>query len=293
MRKNKLGYYCINIIVILITGFLFILDYRNVDGIFGSVTWSHVIVLSLTVVLVHFIKAIRLYLILYGADVGWKEYLKIYCKTTPVSVVFPLKIGEFFRMYCHGKTLGNLLKGVVIILLDRFMDTIALVTMILLVWVINGGQVAFFVYMLLMFLAFVLLLYFVFPGVYKFWKKYIMCAKATKNKLAVLKILETCNMIYGEVTGVSKGRGIILYCLSLVAWGVEIGSIAIMNGISGNGKLTQAISEYLMSAMSGKQSVELRQFIFASVVLMVCIYFIIKIKEFFEERRGVNDNNCL
>ncbi len=293
MKKSKLVYYCINIIVLIITGILFFLDYRNVDEIFGNVTWFSGMILIATVVIVHLIKAFRLYLILYGADMGFKEYMKIYCKTTPVSVLFPLKTGEFFRMYCHGKKQGNLLKGAVIILLDRFMDTIALVTTILAIWLMNGGQVTGVVYLLIVFLAFALLMYFAFPGMYKFWKKHIMCARATKNKLAVLKLLDMFHLIYKEIASVSKGRGILLYSLSIVAWGVEIGSIAIIHGIRGDGKLTQAISEYLMSAMSQNQSRELRQFVFASVILMVCIYMFIKIIDFIEGRRGSDDNNCL
>lgn len=293
MKKSKLVYNCINVIVMIITAILFFLDYRDVGGIFGSVTWFSAAVLIMTVVVVHLIKAFRLYLILYGSDIGFKEYMKIYCKTTPVSVLFPLKTGEFFRMYCHGKKQGNLLKGVVIILLDRFMDTIALVTMILAVWLINGGHVTNVVYFLIVFLVFVLLMYFAFPGVYKIWKKQIMCAKATKNKLAVLKLLEMFQLIYKEITAVSKGRGILLFSLSIVAWSAEIGSIAIVHGFRGDGKLTQAISDYLMAAMSGNQSEELRQFVFASVILMVCIYIIIKITDFIEGRRGSDDSNCL
>ncbi len=293
MRKGKLGYIFLNVIVILATAVLFILEYRNVGEIFQKVSLPHILILLLAVILVHSVKAGRLYLILYGTEVDFISYLKIYCKTTPVSVVFPFKTGEFFRMYCHGKQQGSLLKGVVIILLDRFMDTFALVTTIFLAWMFNGGHIATLVYVLLAFLAFVLLLYFVFPGVYKFWKKYTLRAKATKHRLAVLKMLDTLDMIYREITNVSVGRGLILYCLSLIAWGVEIGSIAVLCGLSQKGELTQTITDYLMAAMGGAQSVELRQFVFVSVILMVSIYIIVKTVEFMGERRATDDNSNL
>lgn len=271
----------LNVAVILVTTVLFILDYKNVGIIFQNINWPHILILVLAVVMVHAVKAGRLYLILYGTEVKFSAYLKLYCKTTPVSMVFPFKLGEFFRMYCHGKQQGNLLKGAVIILLDRFMDTIALVTMILLIWLFTGGQVASLVYVFLMFLGFVLLLYFVFPGVYRFWKRYTLRAKATKHRLSVLKMLETLNIVYREIANVSIGRGVILYCLSLIAWGVEIGSIAILCGLAQKGELSQTIAEYLMAAMGGSQSVELRQFVFISVLLMVSMYVVIKIAEVF------------
>jgi hypothetical protein len=128
--------------------------------------------------------------------------------------------------------------------------------------------------------VFALLLYLLFPDVFQFWKKYILRAKATENKLAILRFLDKLNLIYKEITNVSKGRGIILYFLSLIAWAVEIGSITILNGLFREGQLNQTISDYLMSAMSGRsQSTELKQFVFASVILMVVIYIIIKFIE--------------
>lgn len=216
---------------------------------------------------------------LYGYGVNLISYMKTYCKVTPVSVVIPFKLGEFFRMYCYGNQLGDGLKGIVIILLDRFMDTIALVTAILLGWAFNGGQITAFVYLLLVFLVFVLLLYFVYPGVYKFWKRYLLRAKASKRKLAVLKMLETLNKIYCEIENVAKGKGIILYFMSLLAWGVEIGSLTLLQGISKDGEVSQIILDYLASAMSGNQSIELKQFVIKSVVLLIVLYLVIKAGE--------------
>lgn len=266
------------------TAILFIFDYRNINEIFSDTDLFHVLIIVLTVLGVHIVKAGRLYFALYGSEISFARFLKIYCKVTPVSVIFPLKAGEFFRMYGYGHQLGNYLKGAIIVLLDRFMDTIALVTMILLVWAFNGGDVTSFVYVLLVFLAFTLLIYIVFPGVYKFWKKYLLKTKATEKKLAVLQILDTLQLIYQEITSVSRGRGIILYFMSLFAWLVEMGSISALNGLSRTGKLNQKISEYLMSAMGSNQSTEFRQFVFVSVILMVIIYVALKIIELFGKK---------
>ena len=55
-----------------------------------------------------------------------------------------------------GRQLGNNLKGIVIILLDRFMDSIALVSILLLIWMMNGGHVIPFVYVIVVFLVLVM-----------------------------------------------------------------------------------------------------------------------------------------
>lgn len=285
MEKKSYKYNLINLAVILATAMLFVYDYRDIMSVFQNISLFQILILMATVLLVHAVKAGRLYLALYGSDISFLTYLKVYCKVTPISVVIPYKLGEFFRMYCYGRELRNYLKGIIIVLLDRFMDTIALVSMIILIGAFNGGSITSFVYILLAFLCLAVLLYLVFPGVYTFWKQYILRAKATEHKLAILKMLETLNRIYQEIKSVSRGRGVILYFMSLVAWGVEIGSIALISGLSGEGKLNKMMSGYLASAMSGNKSAPLKRFVFVSVVLMILMYVIIKAVEMLKEKR--------
>lgn len=275
---EKIKYNLINILVILVTTILFFVDYMD-WALFSSIDMRHIGIIIATIFLVHLIKAMRLYLILYGSDLSIKEFFCVYCKVTPVSVVLPFKTGELFRMYCYGKSLKDLLKGCVIVLLDRFMDTVALVTMIILIWFLGSGQITSLVYILLLFLAFSLLLYYIFPGVYKFWKLYILRAKATEHKLHILKSLELLNNIYREIANVSKGRGIILFLMSLGAWGIEIGSLVLLNGINQNGKLEQIISDYLMAAIGIGKSTELLRFVCVSVIMAIAIYIGIKLAE--------------
>ena len=277
---NK-GYlnHAINISVILLSTVIFILDYEDIRGGFYNQNCLSVLIVMITVSLVHMVKAGRLYLALYESGLEFTTYLKIYCKVTPVSVVLPWKLGEFFRMYCYGTALGNGLKGMVIIILDRFMDTAALVTAVLLVRTLNGGTITSLVYMLLVFLLFVFLCYLAFPGLYKFWKRNLLREKATNNKLRVLKFLDSLNKIYREIESVAKGRGAILYFLSLIAWGVEIGSITLLNKLDKDIGLSSTISDYLTSALSGGQSNELGQFVFISILFMISIYLVLKAKD--------------
>lgn len=286
MKETKGKYNFINIAVILIATFLFISNNIGLNALFeGRDIWK-IGLLVLTVCLVHMIKSGRFYLELYGSGIDMSTYIKIYCKVTPVSIIFPYKLGEFFRMYCYGRQLENFLKGIVIVLLDRFMDTIALITMLLLLLIFNGGEMTGFVYVLLIFLILVLLIYFLFPEVYKFWKKYMLRARATERKLHILKMFEILNTIYQEITNVSKGRGIVLYFMSLVAWAVEIGGIVLLNGMFHEKKLSHITIEYLSSAMGLAQSVELKQVVFVGVVVMFGFYILIKFREMMAKEKG-------
>lgn len=257
---------------------LFILKYNDVRELFTEYKVTTFGILLITVLLVHVIKAARLFLALYGTGIKGSEFIKTYCKVTPVSVVFPVKLGEVFRMYCYGKLIGSILKGIVIVLFDRFMDTVALVTVILFVWLLNGEKPDSLVYLLLLFIILILSMYVVFPGIYKFWTKYLLKAKATEHKLTILKLLQKVNTIYCEIEGVVRGKGSILYFISLIAWSVEIGSLYIL------GRNNETF-KYLNSAISGSQTPELKRFVVISVVLLVMIYIITKAYELFLKKR--------
>lgn len=290
MKRNNNWYNAINLVVLILTARAFISEYYKADTLFENYDIGYIIVLILTVFIVHFIKAGRLYVALYGTNIGIFTYIKIYCKVTPVGVIFPFKTGEFFRMYCYGDKCKSFLKGIVVVLLDRFMDTAALVTIIIMALIFNGGQISILTYILLLFLVFALLIYFVFPGVYKFWKKYILKTKATEHKLTALKLLESLNNLYVEITNITKGRGAILYSMSLIAWAVEIGCIALLCEINKGNAFNETIADYLSSALGNGSSIELNQFVFISVILMIVIYVVIKAVEIIFRRRNLSED---
>lgn len=286
LKKRWTGYYLVNTAVLLITLGLFIRTSENIRSVFRDTGIRYILILMIVAYVVHVIKAGRLYLILYGiGGMTFPEYLKMYCMITPVSMVLPFKLGEFFRMYYYGKQLDDPLKGIIIICLDRFMDTIALMVTIFLVWMFNGGNITFLIYFLLLFLLVILVGYFTFPGVCSFWKKYILKAKATEEKLALLRALSSLEHVYQEITDISTGKGMVLCFLSLLAWTVETGSFVILNGIYREDELSQTLSVYLLSAIGIGASMELKQFVFLSVLLMITIYFVIKILEALKKRR--------
>jgi hypothetical protein len=277
MKKKSIAYNLINALVIIVTIALFYETYRaGFFALFGSETVISIPIIVVTVILVHAFKAARLYLTLYGNGLNRGDFLRTYCKVTPVSVVIPFKLGEFFRMYCYGKEIGSFLKGVVLVLLDRFMDTIALIAAIVFVSIFTGGSMSLITVFLLIFAVFVFVIYLSFPGIYKTWKKYLLREKATPGKLSALKALQNCNLIYEEISGVVKGRGMILFLLSLIAWAIEIGSIALLAGLRGQSGLSNLISDYLLAAMGKNTSDDLKRFVFVSVAVTIVIYVALK-----------------
>ncbi len=285
MQRGNTIYNGINIFVILITVLLFasiyVADHTWTDGF----TMSGFIVLLLTVILVHLLKAFRLFLALYGSGINVKAFLKTYCKVTPVSVILPFKAGDIFRMYCYGNLIGNVIKGFIVILYDRFMDTAALVTIILIMRPIVGSEMMdYLVYFFVMFLAFVFAMYIVYPGIKNIWTKFLIKSLATERKMWALETINRIDDIYREIKNVSEGRGVILYFLSLAAWGVEIGSLYVLGLIYSKSRISNDIFRYLRSALSADKSVELKRFIVLTIVLLLGLYVVLKLADIIEKR---------
>lgn len=232
----------------------------------------------LTAIFVQFIKGIRLYIALYGNKVNLLEYMITYCKVTPVNIVLPFKLGELYRIYCFGKLLSNGMKGLVIILLDRFVDTLALVIIILLFQVMTGNRLSSFILVLFTFLMMLTFVFIAFIDIYNFWNGYLLRLDASSHRLKGLKVLQQCKKIYDEIVHVVRGRGIILLFLSFLSWTVEIGLLIVL----GVFKLKFDIFElytvtlnYLKSAVFENKSIEMVNFIVISFVILFISYYLL------------------
>ncbi len=285
MNKKVYTYIIINIFILLMTLMLFICNYPfNADMLVSN---KDIFLFVIAALVVHSIKALRLYVALYGSKICTIDYIKTYCKVTPVSIILPLKLGEIFRMYCYGYLINNYLKGVIVVLLDRFMDTAALITILTICMLFIGKASSFVVYLFLLFLIFLFIIYKIFPNFSYFWKKYYLSAKATKRKLWSLKQLERLNKVYNEITQVVKGRGVILYLLSLVAWSVELLNLMLITNLISK-EFINKISEYLMSALISNKVIELNKFIIISIIILLVVYFAIKFIEIVKKKEVCN-----
>lgn len=287
-RKTEL-YYGVNIIVFLASAIWFAKEYQGgvsflVIGSKNPMLWLIII----TAVTVHMIKALRLFFIFYGSNIKGMLYMKTYCKATPVSIILPFKLGEIYKMYCCGNLIDDYFKGSLSVLLDRFVDTVALVTIITIICLIFGSEMIPLVYLLLLFLVFMIGLYFVFPGLFKFWNKYLLRTKASEHSIRALKILYAANLLYFEIRNIVKGRWTVLYLLSLGAWIIEIGSLILLNRIIGKEHADLKIFTYVTAAMHGNGSMELEQFITVSIVILLGSYFSLSLAELrFKGKRGI------
>ncbi len=277
-------YISVNIIILSVAFYVFCSKDLPIHNVLCEYPLSVVSVFILSVAAVHFIKALRLYIALYGNGINTNDYIKTYCKVTPVNIILPFKSGELYRIYCWGYLLNDYLKSTIVVLLDRFMDTIALITLLLILCAFYGTKVTALTYFLILFLLVLFLTYYIFPNFYKFWNAYFLDAKATKNKLWGLKHLEKINMVYLEINNIINGRAVILYSLSILAWTIEIFNLFMLNKLFFHKLPNVTITKYLNAAIGNALSVEFSSFVFISVIILSLIYLLLQIINIFKKR---------
>ena len=107
MDQKKI-YEVVNFVTLGLAGVFFLVFYEDGTDILKS---PAVVILIVTAILVHFIKALRLYIAFYGRGLSFGEYIIQYCKVIPVSMIQPLKLGDLFRAYCYCYKIRNYFAG--------------------------------------------------------------------------------------------------------------------------------------------------------------------------------------
>lgn len=282
MDQKKI-YEVVNFVTLGLAGVFFLVFYEDGTDILKS---PAVVILIVTAILVHFIKALRLYIAFYGRGLSFGEYIIQYCKVIPVSMILPLKLGDLFRAYCYGYKIRNYFAGALILLMDRFVDSLALVTVVLLMNITVGCEITVVFYVVLVFLLFVILCYQLFPEMYLYWKKYFLLAKASGRRNGILRYLERLNVVYQEVAELVKSRGVALYMLSFFSWAIEIGGLLLSNWLILHQQIKGIAAEYLKAALTGRQSEYLKQFVMINMILLFTVYLMFTCLEYREKGRG-------
>lgn len=270
-------YRAINIILVSFTLFLLAGVAKYSEQLARHGTVSMFLVLAVSAVLVHGIKGLRLYFEMYEKQMAPGLFIRQYCKVTPAVMVLPFKIGDLFRVYCFGYHLKDYMTGIAVILFDRFVDTLALVTVMLVVSLYLSSAFGTIFFMMVFALCFMIGIYYICPGMCSYWNRYFLVQKATKERLRTLQLISKVQREYRELRAVVNGKFLIAYVLSLLAWIVEIGGLYILNSFILKENGTVAIKEYLSSALTGTGSEYLGSFICLSVLLLLLVYFVVSV----------------
>lgn len=270
--KRKI-YNVLNILVLLLTVSLLGRALLHQDFSFVFHNPLICLIMIVTVILVHGIKASRLYLEVLDRKLPFGLFLRQYCKITPVSMILPLKAGDLFRCYCYGYYLGDWMYGIAVILLDRFVDTAALITVLILFVLPLGSMMPAISFILVAVLFALSFIYFALPGLCQYWNRYLIQGRGSQRKLFALMALDRLQAAYQDIHRVVKGKFLLSYMLSVAAWLVEIGGLALTASLL-RADLGKAMSAYLLGAMWGGKIAYLSGIILFGTVLLLLLYLV-------------------
>ncbi len=276
MNRSKAVYLTVNLVILTVAAILLYFNYLKSSFSFGI---QEIVIIAVASILVNLVKAVRLYFILSESRFPPKLYVKQFCKTTLVSILIPFKLGDFYRIYCYGYHLNSYSKSTVYIVIDRFFDILALLSIVLVLLVTTHEDFELVVTLLTLFLVLVMAVYVSLPYVCIRLKHYYLRSRATAKTLNRLSMISKIERIYNPISNALKGKGVILLILSLVAWLLELGTVAILDGPE-----SSKFVDYLMSAFGIGDSFNLKLFIMVTASILLASYTIIQIVQKYTER---------
>lgn len=258
MRFHKAHYNIINIIIIMLA-FLFLgnLILKNEDIFYSISSFNKkigiIIIIEIIIFcMIHILKLIRFYLILLEEKLEFKRFIRIYIKTVFINITLPLKSGELFRFYCYSNETGNYKIGFLSILVERFLDTCALLLFILPFEMIFMHKLSSITLILLLFVVLGVIIYNIFYPIYKYINKFLILNVTSKKSIKALEIIEKQCEWYLYVKKLIKGRFLLIFSLSFLAWTLEyIFVYLISNALKVQFSL-QTFNSYINSGFLGK-----------------------------------------
>lgn len=224
----------------------------------------------------HLFRFIRICVIYVEEKRTIKDIFKIYILTTYINFFIPLKLGELFRIYKFSVFFDNFGKGFIGIWIDRFFDTLILIS--ILVYGIGIKRIISYILIisLLIFLLFSVFCYLCFNYTYIYVNRIILTKSETKKGIYILNFVESIKKLYNYAKYLLLGRTPILFLISILVWIFEISSYSLFAksfDLKFNLFMIPEILSYSVSNLSNFSNLQ---------VILSCIIFLISAIIFFK-----------
>jgi hypothetical protein len=274
--KNNTSYYLINIFFLTIALFLVL-----TSGILPfAFSLNQFLLLLLLFLIIHFIKFIRIYFILLEEMIPMKQLLKIYIKTTFVSIALPYKSGELFKMYSYGHEINNYSKGIISVIIEKFFDAVVLCLFLIPYGLYVNKQINSFAWLMLIVVLITSMLYKAFKSTYYYLNRFFVVKVQNKESIFALEILEKINELYNTAKNMLNGRSIVIIGLSGLSWTCEILLIYFMSKWSSINVGFMTIAGYFSDSFFGITNTLFNNYIYLGTIILLIAVAIIYIDKF-------------
>ena len=249
---------------------------------------TYLAILIFTVFSVYSLKAFRFYFLVAGSGIPLVKYICVFAQTSFVNIIVPFKAGEIFRLFCFGHLTKNYPKGFAIVLLDRFVDTLSLLAILLVANILDKTETSAIFFLLVAVCAFLILFYALLQGILVYWNEYFIKSKSSRSHLNALIFVNKLTEVYDELRNLVNGRFFLIFVLSIFSWGIEIGSLLLCRNYF-DFEQKGLISNYLSAALSGNKFLPLRNFILVSMGFLACVWVLSLLLLLVKNKRNKNE----
>ena len=281
LRKNL--YYTVNILF-LIVSFIFFYDrftgaFIKTDGVY-EFNIAYMLLSALLVGMIYFIKTVRLYIIMLDTHIPFRRFVKVYIKSSFVSIILPFKTGDLFKMYCYGHETEDYKIGIFSVLVERYFDTISLLVILAVFTLSTGNGIVPVVILMALFLILLTAFFISFPSINNYINRFCIVSTDSPGGIDVLRFLSGINNWYMYAKKLVDQRVPLLLIMSTFTWIAEYGVIKIF--IYGLGKSTASdlFLVYINSVFSGSNDIYVTLYMSVSVLLFGILFVTIYISSY-------------
>lgn len=287
MRQNRLVYNFINLFFLLIS--LFFIHYSGILYIGFSI--STILLLFLLIFLIHILKFFKLYFVVLEEHIPIRRMIKLYIKSTFVSILLPFKVGELYKFYLLGYDINNYSKSAIAIIIDKFFDAIVLCVLFIGSSFVFHSFLSILAWILLILLVLCTSIYVLFPGTYEYLNRFFIGSKQSQNNLFALRLLETINEFYLKAKDMIRGRGLVLITLTCLYWICESIFIMIITKMQDTKIGFLNVISYINDSFLGIQNQVFSIYVYLCVFAFLIILLFIYTKKFFGGYNEKGNNN--
>ncbi|MCR4589721.1 MAG: flippase-like domain-containing protein [Lachnospiraceae bacterium] len=200
----------------------------------------------------HVLKFIRFALVLLEErKLSFFDVLFLYVRTTLVNLIIPFKIGELYRVADVKHMTGSFKTGILLVVIDRFFDTLALLTLTLPFEILFLREADPVLGILFAALILLFICYLSYVPSFRYMNKYLITKKRSKRAMVLLDILDKANEWYLFLRKLIRGRSPLVFLSSLFGWIMEFAALKLFAASLGSAFDIDAFIRYINSLLSG------------------------------------------
>ncbi|MEJ3718855.1 lysylphosphatidylglycerol synthase domain-containing protein [Paenibacillus polymyxa] len=214
--------YSLQFLLFILIGVLlslyFAYKYSNLD----TIRFSPLIVVAvICYLLAHLVRICRLYILFIDRRFSFFEIVKVYVTTTWINFVIPFKVGEIHRIWEFSKLCESFKMGVVTIWIERFFDSILLMSVFTVFFNYHNENHFIFFALLFLFLVVSIFSFFSFLPTFRYVNRFLLSESKSTRGLLGLEIMSSAREYYIYARKLLNGKIAILLGATFLVWGLE------------------------------------------------------------------------